>query len=754
MYSLFTERFERIIMQKKFIYKVILILGLVGLMAFYAFPLDKRINLGLDLRGGMHLLLRINTEDLKEEARKGAIDRAVEILRNRIDEFGVNEPVIQKQGEQEIIVQLPGVTDRQRALEIVGKTAFLEFKLVSDDQEALDSALAGVVPEGFELKRAEEDDEVLLLEKDAVLTGEFLKSADVRFDQTGFGEPIVGMEFDSQGAKKFAKITTDNVGRRLAIVLDGKVQSAPRIKDEITSGEAVISGRFSVQRAQDMALVLRIGALPAPMIIEEERTIGPLLGQDSIKAGFKASIIGLSAVLGFMAFYYLLTGLIANVALLMNLLFIFGGLGILPVLFPGVSATLTLPGIAGIVLSLGMAVDANVLINERMREEFNLGRPILSVIANGYQKAFSAIVDSNLTTLIAAFLLFQFGTGPIRGFAVTLTIGLLSSMFTALVVTRTILEIMVHNFKLKKIIMLQFIRSTKINFVAKRRICYFLSILLIVLGLTSVIKSGKAGWGIDFTGGTIQEYKFDQPVETEKIRQILAQQGDANAIIQLSETVSEDDVGADFRYLIKTQEQKGTDIAALLKDRFSERDIQMLRVESVGPIAGKHLRDRATSALIWALVGILIYVSIRFKHFDFALAGIIALLHDCLLTLGFMGLAGRQIDLITITAILSIAGYSINDTIVIFDRLRENMKLSPKLSLIDLVNLSINQNLSRTLITTFTTLLIVVALLFWGGPVLSNFAFALFVGFIAGTYSTIFIASPLVLLTAKLKSRP
>ncbi len=715
-----------------------MILAVAGLMAFYAFPLDKRINLGLDLKGGMHLLLRVDTDKLSEEARQGAVERAVEILRNRIDEFGVREPVIQKQGQDEIVVQLPGITDRERALKLIGRTAYLEFKLVSQDREKLSKAVGGEVPEGYELKYLPEDEEPLLLEKEAVLTGEVLKNAYVRFDSSAFGQPIVALEFNPEGTKKFAEITANNVGRRLAIVLDGKLQSAPRIKEEIPSGEAVISGRFTLEKAQDLALVLRIGALPAPMMVEEERTVGPLLGQDSIRAGLKASIIGLSLILLFMAANYHLVGLITDVALLLNLLFIFGGLGILPVLFPGVSATLTLPGIAGIVLSLGMAVDANVLINERMREELDFGRPMISVISNGYGKAFSAIIDSNITTLIAAFLLFQFGTGPVRGFAVTLTIGLLSSLFTALIVTRTVLEILVRKFRLRRLLMHKFLKNTRIDFLGKRRICYAISVIALVAGLTAVLSKGRAAWGIDFTGGKIQEYKFQQPVPIEELRSALAEIGSTNASIQRFK----DKPGA---YLIKTSDREGEDITAHLKQAFSNQKIDILRIESVGPVAGRHLRNKAASALIWALVGILAYVAFRFKHFNFAFAGIIALFHDCLITLGFMGLTARAIDLITITAILSIAGYSINDTIVIYDRLRENHKILPKTGFADLVNLSINQTLNRTLMTTFTTLLVVVALLIWGGRILNNFAFALFVGFIAGTYSTIFIVSPLVL---------
>jgi len=708
-------------------------------MAFYAFPLDKRINLGLDLKGGTHLLLRVVTANLTEEAKTGAVDRAVEILRNRIDEFGVREPVIQKQGEDEIIVQLPGITDRQRALELIGRTAFLEFKLVCDDKDKLSSALQGTVPEGYELKYSQEDNEPLLLEKDALITGEALKTAQVRFDSSEFGLPIVALEFNPEGAKKFAQISANNVGRRLAIILDGKVQSAPRIKEKIPSGEAVISGRFTFEKAQDLALVLRVGALPAPTVVEEERTIGPLLGQDSINKGIKAATVGGVLVFVFMAVYYLLPGIIADIALMLNLLIILGGLGILPVLFHGVSATLTLPGIAGIVLSLGMAVDANVLINERIREELKAARNLRTAIANGYSRAFSAIFDSNLTTLIAAFLLFQFGTGPIRGFAVTLTIGLIASMFTAIVVTRTIFEILLNLGILRNSLqMLQLIKETKLDFIGKRRIFYVISLIVILIGLTFYFKKGAQAYGIDFSGGQLQEYSFKSPPAIDRVRQVLKEINLSDALIQ------------QFKenprvVFIRTAEDKSQILTDKLKENFPGEDIQILRIERVGPVAGKHLKSKAVSALTWSLIGILIYVAFRFKHFNFAIAGVIALFHDVLVTLGFLAITGRQIDLLSVTAFLTIAGYSINDTIVIYDRVRENTSIFRKLTLSELINLSVNQTLGRTILTSFVTLLVVTAILLYGGEVLSNFAFALLVGFISGVYSTVYIASPLVL---------
>jgi len=725
-------------MERRIIYKVILILAIIGICVYFTFPLNKRINLGLDLRGGMHLLLKVDTSHLTGQAKEDAIDRALEVIRNRIDQFGVREPSIQKQGEDEIVVQLPGVTDRQRAIDLIGKTALLEFKLVSRDAEKLKQAIQGNVPEGLELKYAQEDNEPVLLEKETVLTGDAIADASVRF-QTEFNEPVVALRFNAEGAKKFAKITADNVGRRLAIILDGKVQSAPNIKEPIPSGEAVITGRFDVEHAQDLALVLRVGALPAPMYIEEERTIGPLLGQDSINRGVKASIIGGILVFGFMVIYYLLAGLIADVALLLNLLIILGGLGILPVLFPGVSATLTLPGIAGIALSLGMAVDANVLINERIREELNAGKTLRTAIANGYTKAFSAIFDSNLTTLIAAFLLFQFGTGPIRGFAVTLTIGLIASMFTAIVVTRTIFEILLNLGWLKNSLpMLRLIKETKLDFIGKRRIFYTISLIVIIVGLVFYFKKGKAAYGIDFAGGQLQEYSFKTPPPIDKVREILKS-------INLSEAAIQQFKDNPKAVLIRTAEDKNQILTAKLKENFPDEDIQILRIERVGPVAGKHLKTKAAYALIWSLVGILIYVGFRFKHINFAVAGVIALLHDVLVALGFLAITGRQIDLLSVTAFLTIAGYSINDTIVIYDRVRENSRLLRRASLFELINLSVNQTLGRTILTSGVTLLVVIAILFYGGEVLSNFAFALLVGFISGVYSTVYIASPLVL---------
>lgn len=714
------------------------ILGVVLASAWFAFPLKERISLGLDLQGGMHLLLKVDTEKVPEEAREDAPERALEVIRNRIDEFGVKEPIIHRQGDNEIVVQLPGVTDRDRALEIIGRTAHLEFKVVVEDPEQVKQAVAGSVPPGLKLYRLEEG-EPLLLKEQTVLSGDALTSARVQFDQARFNAPIVGLRFNAEGARKFGELTAQNVGRRLAIVLDGKVQSAPRIQEAIPGGEAVITGRFTPQEAADLALVLRVGALPAPVYIEEERTVGPLLGFDSIRAGVRATGIGLVAIFAFMAAYYLLPGLIANVALALNFLIILGGLGLF-------GATLTLPGIAGILLTLGMAVDANVLIYERIREELKLQRGVRQAIVNGYDRALTAILDANVTTLIAAFLLFQFGTGPIRGFAVTTVIGLCASLFTAIVVTRVILEGLRRGGWLTEIRMLRLIGETRFDFIRVRAVCFALSLLAVIGGMGLFLSKGEQAYGIDFTGGQLQQYHFERAVPIDQVRAALQGEELAGASLQRFGSANE--------ILIRTAGDTVKAVEERIERAFPESVPQLVRVEQVGPSVGQDLRRRAQQAILWAVVGISVYVGIRFRSFSFGVAAILALFHDVLITLGALAVTGRPLSLTLVAALLAIAGYSVNDTIVIYDRIRELRRTVRKTPFPQLINLALNQTLSRTVLTTLTTLLAVLALLFFGGQVLNDFAFALLIGMLSGIYSTIYIATPLLLAWQGRRGRP
>lgn len=386
-------------MKRLRILRLILVILVIGVAIFYAFPLEKNINLGLDLQGGSHIVLEC-IDSPNAPVDNDAVNRVIEIITNRINPEGVKEPVIQRQGERRILVQLPGMDDPQEAEDLIGKTALLEFK--------------------------DENGETLL-------TGAHLKNAKASFDR--FGRPNVILEFDEEGAKLFEQATLKNVGKVLAITLDGQEISAPVVQEPIPSGEASIVGQFTVEEAQRLALLLRSGALPVEVKILENRSVGPTLGRDSINRSLKAGIVGLSLILLFMVIFYKLFGLVADLALLICLLLVMGGLAIL-------NATLTLPGIAGIILTIGMAVDANILIFERIKEELKLDKTFRASIEAGFSKAFRTILDANVTTLIAAIALLYFGSGPIRGFAVTLSIGIAASMFTAIVVTKLILELL------------------------------------------------------------------------------------------------------------------------------------------------------------------------------------------------------------------------------------------------------------------------------------------------------------------------
>lgn len=692
-----------------------------------------KINLGLDLQGGMHVVLKVDIAKVPPEARKDAVERVIEIIRNRIDQFGVGEMSIQRQGKENIIVQLPGITDRDRALEIIGKTAHLEFKLVSDNAEDIKKALNNETVEGYELKYLDRERggrEPLLIANEASLAGDTIVNAKTDFSARGFGEPYVSLALNTKGSELFYAVTQANVGKRLAIVLDGKVQSAPVIREPIPSGQAQISGNFTVEEANDLAIVLRAGALPAPVVVEEERTVGPLLGSDSIKKGLNAAIIGTILVVGFMIIYYRLGGLVATFALVLNMLLILAALS----LFKG---TLTLPGIAGLILTIGMAVDANVLIYERIREELALGKTLRAAIASGYHRALSAIIDSNVTTVVAAALIFKFGTGPIRGFAVTLTIGLLANLFTAVTCTRVIIELLCDQFGLSKLTFMHiFSKPTNFDFISKRKICYILSAIFIIGGIAIFAIRGDKNYGVDFSGGTLQQFLFNEPVKLDKVRDILKDIGHGSAAIQ--------QYGDPKELIIRTQENITTQLTGEFKKRMTDNPFQILRVETVGPAVGRDLRKNALTSLTLGLIGIMLYVMIRFD-LKYGLAGIIALIHDVIIAAGALALTQRQFDLTIVAALLTIAGYSINDTVVIYDRIRENLRIVKKGSFSDIVNLSVNQMLGRTILTTGVTMLAVISLLIFGGEVLNNFSFCIFVGFLAGVYSTVYIASPMVI---------
>lgn len=701
-----------------------------------------------------------------QAANLGSLD----ILRKRVDKFGVSEPEIQKQGKNELLIQLPGVRDPEQTLDLIKGQAFLEFKLVDDDKERLEKAIeTGQAPPGFLLKsykttnsNGEEKEETLLLLDKSELNGEMLVSA--YFGTKGAtGEPIVHIKFDKKGTRIFSNITKqynaeDNPpGRRLAIVLDGEVLSAPLLRTHIPRGEGYIEGNFDFDSAKLLSSQLSAGAYPAPLMIKEQRSVGPSLGEDSIRQGIRAALAGLIVVIIFMAVYYLVAGLVADFALCLNIGLIIGVLCLLPYLFGGFKATLTLPGIAGIILTIGMSVDANVLIFERIREELATGRNIKRAIAEGYEKAFLTIIDANLTTVIAALILlnplgFSFlpTSGPIKGFALTLTVGICTSMFSALVVTRVIFNLFCLSPRFKNLGMFQIFKCPNFDFIGKRWVAYLISGVLVVASIITFVVNGQKNLGIDFSGGVLVQRQFVEEVPAEKIREILDGIGLEGSSVQ--------HYGGGRGIIIRASGNSVREIDEAIKESLSGKidlDIYEQRTEMVGPKVGKRLQTQALGAIILAVLAIMAYIWFRFHEYKFALGAVLALVHDVIITIGFLSgfllLPIREFNIPIIAALLTIVGYSLNDTIVVFVRIRENMKAMRGESDEKIINASINQVLSRTLLTSVTTLIVVIFLFIFGGAVINDFAFALMVGVVVGTYSSIYIASPVLLFWHKRK---
>jgi SecD/SecF fusion protein len=594
------------------------------------------------------------------------------------------------------------------------------------------------------------------------LTGEALKNAGVDYQQ--FGQPYVTLRFDAAGSRRFGQLTSDYApggaknpspeGRRyLAIVLDGTLYSAPYIKQAIHGGQAIIEGSFSVKEAQDLSIVLRAGALPAPLKVVEERNVDPTLGRDSIDSGKRASFIGCGAVMVFMAGYYMLTGLVANIALLMNIILLPVSLIIVGGFFsifntggPGGGVislpTLTLPGIAGIALTIGMAVDANVLIYERIREEQAAGKSVKGSLEAGFHKAFSAIFDSNMTTILSAVILFWLGSGPVRGFAVTLTAGLIVSMYTAILVTRMILELVVQHTHITGFKMLHWIKSPAFDLVSKWKIFVAVSVIVIVASWVLMFKRGQDNLSVDFRGGASVTFQFQKKVPTEDVRAALDEAG-IRSDIQYQKAAGAQ--GGQEYLEMKLGYGDGAKAGDLIQKKFAEQGYRVLKTDNVGPQIGKEFQKRAIWALSLSLLIMAIYVSFRFE-FPYAIGAFFSLAHDALVSVGLYCALGHQLTMSSLAAVLTIIGYSVNDTIVIFDRIRENVKLVRNKPYREIANDSINQTLGRTVLTTGLTLLTVIALMIFGGGAIYDFVLLLFIGMISGVYSTIYIATPIVLL--------
>ena len=597
----------------------------------------------------------------------------------------------------------------------------------------------------------------------AALGGDVIVDARQDYSQTGQVE--VTMQMNSDGAKAWKRLTGDNIGSQIAIVLDNYVYSAPNVNGEIPNGRSSITGGFGVEEAKDLANILKAGKLPAPARIVEEAVVGPSLGHEAVNAGLWSFVLAFVLVLIYMVFYYNKGGWIADLALVTNIFFLFGVLA-------SFQAVLTLPGIAGIVLTLGMAVDANVIIYERIKEEVRAGKGMRLAIADGYKNAYSAIIDGNVTTLLTGIVLYIFGSGPVQGFATTLIIGICSSLFSSIFISRLIFTWLlsknkVVNFSNKRTH--NVLANTNIDFLSMRKGAYIFSTIIIIIGITSLALRGL-NMGVDFSGGRTYVIRFDQDVNTNDIRKILKDEFE-NAAPEVKTFGPSKQIKVTTKYLIESDEPEvdsiiQTKLFSGLKDFYSNKNIKytdfisdtdndekligILSSQKVGPTVADDIRNKAFMAIIFALVVIFIYIAIRFKKWQYGLAGVIALFHDSLITISLFSLFynilpfNLEIDQAFIAAILTIIGYSINDTVIIFDRIREYMGLYPKKDLKININNALNSTLARTINTSGTTLVVLIIIFIFGGEIIRGFTFALLVGIGIGTYSSLFNASPIV----------
>src|SRR5438270_876169 len=723
--------------QRKRLLAMTLMLVLVVSSIVTIWPPQKKIALGLDIQGGTSFLIRLKGGD--KEVTKAMLDQAVEVIRKRVDYFGGGEPIISPVGSDRILVQITGLDTAkiQEARDQLSRVAKLEFRLVDPDNgERLRENDAGkqVIPpefriETYKMQREGEKpvEERLLVKKKADLSGEHVSNAGASYEKDGW---VVHLRFDAEGAKQFGNITAANVHHRFAIVLDGVIQSAPVIQDAIYGGDAQITGRFTEDEARGLASALE-NPLQTPVSIEEERSVSPTLGLDSIRASILAGLVGLAITLVCVAIYYKVPGLIANLALIINLILLVGALTMF-------HFVLTLPGIAGIILTIGLSVDANVLIYERLREEMALGKSLKIALNTAYEKAFSSIFDANVTTLITAAILFWQATGPVRGFAIALSLGILASLFTALIVGRNCLGWFVDTGRLKRISMLHLISAQNINFLGKGFIACMCSLALLLAGATAFYLRGDKNFGVDFRGGDLITLSAPGKIDIGQVRHALHPIGLADASIQESTQVGKSYI------TIRTPLHSSDKVEKQIMQTLPSVGFHVEGSERVGGLVGCELAESSLIALGLGILGTLIFVTFRFE-LSFAVGAIVALLHDVLMTVGVFALLGRELTLTMVGAVLTIAGYSINDTIVVYDRIREGLASGRRGTIEEIMNSSINQTLSRTILTSTVTLIPILCLFFFGGAVLRDFSLAIIIGVVVGTYSSIFIASPIVL---------
>ena len=680
------------------------------------------------------IVMSMNREGVRDRVN-AATEQSLEIIRRRIDQIGVAEPTIQRAGADRIVVQLPGVQDPTRIRELLGSTAKLTFHLMGE---------GGI---GTRSLPGADDNQKYTIQDIIAMAGDRLSDARAGFDQQG--RPAINFRLDTVGARQFGDITRQNVGRPFAIVLDGKVLSAPTINEPIPGGSGIISGSFTTEQANDLAALLRAGALPAPLTVIEERTVGADLGSDAIKSGLTTGLIGFVLVFLFMFVLYGVWGLLANLALAMNVALTFGALSVM-------GATLTLPGIAGIVLGIGLAVDANVLINERIREETRKGARAVVALDLGFKRAYATVVDSNVTALLATVLLFYVGSGPVRGFAITMALGILISMFTAVSVVRAIMILIVKYrrmpvFRIEPLFGFKLIPDgTSIPFMRGR---FFGIGFSAVLSIASVILFFNPGlnYGVDFKGGLQME------IATSKQPDIGAWRKSFDSLNLGEIALQEADGGKNV--LIRAERQPGGETAqtaALQKIRAAvvtqDAGATVERTEVVGPKVSGELAYAGILAVVLASIAMLIYIWIRFE-WPFAVGAIATLILDVTKTIGFFALTGLEFNLTAIAALLTLIGYSVNDKVVVYDRMRENMRLYKKMPLREMIDRSINETLARSLYTSVTAFLAMLPMAVWGGSAVESFAIPMVFGILIAASSSVFIAAPILLFLGDWRAR-
>ena len=732
------------------------------------------IRLGLDLNGGVEFFLELipdaSLKNVKEGDKPKDLDAdyehyrdvAIETLRRRLESQGIYESEISPAGQRYISLKVPVVTKEEkiRLLNLIKMSASLQFRLVHVDndrlvQEYQANPEAFQIPVGYEKMETVEHasksavgsardnkapvKRTFFVDRLPQMDGKGIVSAGPTMDQ--FGQKQINLSFNQAYAKMFSDTTRQNVGRLLAIVLDGKLYSAPRVNAAIDGGHAQITGDFSTEEAKTLADALVGGSIPAKVEVRAMFDTDPTLGKETVRDGIYSGLIGTVLVMIFMAVYYLRAGMIANISLIANAVMLLGALAAFDV-------TLTLPGIAGVILTLGMAVDANVLIYERIREELKNNKTVQNAIDIGFDKAFSAIFDSNLTTLIVAAILMWLGTGAIKGFAITLAIGIFTTMFSAVFLTRLLFDLMTKYTKVKDLKMNQFIKETNIDFLKWLKPAIIFSITISVIFIGVAIFKGSHVLSVDFTGGTQLMVDYEKQVPQDAISAFLSKQGYESKVSYKSSGNVDGKKKLEIVIRNKTaenQESKNMSgkIVDELKAAFPDAKFSGGEEKTLGALIGKEFMKSSVLAILLAFVAMILYMSLRFE-FSYSIAANIAVIHDIIVGVGAYILIGGQLSLQVVAAILTLIGFSLNDTIVNYDRIRENLKLMKNKTYKDIINASINQTLSRTILTSATVFIVLLVQLIFGGIAIRDFVFVMLIGVITGTYSSIYIAGPIV----------